>query len=182
MSEDGPGPNGEEPPPKTTLAVEVMRHGGAWDDAAISDAVVRRAALASFTEASPETPSHCEVAIVFTDNEEMRALNRTWRNKDAPTNVLSFPAGDTPHGDGTLGDIVIAYETSRAEANQTGIPLSDHISHLVVHGVLHLLGFDHLDDVEAEQMEDLERKALSSLGIADPYGQGREGRLAEISR
>jgi len=181
MSEDGPSPNIVEPAQAAALAVEVMRHGGVWDHTAISDAVVTRAALASFAEAPPATPPGCEVAIVLTDDSEMRALNRTWRNKDVPTNVLSFPAGDTPHETGVLGDIVIAYETARAEADQTGIALPDHVSHLVVHGVLHLLGFDHLDHEEAGRMEDLEKKALASLGIADPYRCADEIRLAETS-
>lgn len=181
MSEDGPSLGSGDVPQAVTLAAEVMRHGGAWDDAAISDATVSLAAQAAFAQALPAGLAPYEATIVLTDDAEMRDLNRTWRGKDEPANVLSFPAGDAPGEDGALGDIVIAYETSKAEADQTGIPLSEHVSHLVVHGVLHLLGFDHLDDVEAEQMEDLERKALASLGIADPYGHGDVAGLAEVT-
>lgn len=160
--------------------VEVMRHGGAWDDSAFSDVCVMRAAQAAFDQALLETFAKGEIAIVLTDDEEMRALNRTWRNKDEPTNVLSFPAGRAPGETAILGDVVIAYETALAEAAQARISLADHVSHLVVHGVFHLLGFDHLDERQAEQMEDLEKKALASLGIADPYQCGQEMRFAEI--
>ena len=101
--------------------------------------------------------------------------------KDAPTNVLSFPAGDVPGKPGPLGDIVIAFETAQREANDGHTPFSDHVSHLVVHGVLHLLGLDHMQDDEAERMEALETRALASIGIADPYqGESATG-LAEVT-
>jgi probable rRNA maturation factor len=179
MTEDGPRPNIAEPPQAATLAVEVIRHGGAWDESAISDATVELAAHAAFAAAPPKTPAAYEATVVLTDDAEMRDLNREWRGKDAPTNVLSFPAGDAPGEPGALGDVVIAYGTARKEADDEGIALTDHVSHLVVHGVLHLLGFDHTRDDEAEQMEGLERRALGSLGIADPYEQ--EGAVAETT-
>ena len=181
MSEDGPSLNIQDPPRAATLAIEVVRHGGAWDDGAVSDAAIELAAHAAFAQAMPKAPLAYEIAILLTDDTEMGELNRTWRGKDAPTNVLSFPAGDAAGEDGALGDIVIAYETTQREAKETGITLSDHAGHLVVHGVLHLLGFDHLNDVEAEKMEDLETKALASLGIADPYEHGDEAGLAEVT-
>ena len=111
----------------------------------------------------------------------MQTLNSQWRGKDAPTNVLSFPAGDAPGEPGPLGDIVIAYETAAKEAEEATMPFGDHVSHLVVHGVLHLLGFDHMQDDEAERMEQLERRGLASLGIADPYRDDGEAGLAEAS-
>jgi probable rRNA maturation factor len=98
----------------------------------------------------------------------MRDLNRTWRGKDAATNVLSFPSGEVATT-GFLGDVVLAHETVREEARENNIALPDHASHLVVHGVLHLLGFDHEEDAAAERMETLERRVLASLGVADPY-------------
>jgi probable rRNA maturation factor len=107
-------------------------------------------------------------------------LNRIWRGKDAPTNVLSFPANDAVSEAGLIGDVVLAYETTRKEARDEGLALADHVSHLVVHGVLHLLGFDHEEGEEAEQMEDLERTALASLGIVDPYAE-RAACAAEVS-
>lgn len=119
-----------------------------------------------------------ELAIVLTDDAAVRGLNAEWRGKDKPTNVLSFPAA-TPEeiaaaGAGgpplLLGDVVLALETCRREAEEQGKPLADHIAHLVVHGVLHLLGHDHEDAAEADRMERLEASILGELGIADPYG------------
>jgi probable rRNA maturation factor len=181
MSEGGPSRNSGEPPQRADLAVEVVRHGGTWDGSAISDATVKLAALAAFAEAPPPDPAVYEATVVLTDDTEMRDLNRNWRGKDQPTNVLSFPAGETPGEPGALGDIVIAYETALMEADETRIAFADHVSHLVVHGVLHLLGFDHMQDDDAERMEDMERKALASIGIADPYGYGDEASPAEVS-
>ena len=178
MSEDGPSRRSVEPPQAVTLAVEVVRHGDAWEHSAISDPTVELAAHAAFTMVPPRLEP-CEVAITLTDDAEMHDLNRNWRDKDQPTNVLSFPAGDAPGTQRALGDVVIAFETTRREAEETGIALADHVSHLVVHGVLHLLGFDHRNEAEAEQMEDLERQALASLGIADPYASEA---AAEVTR
>lgn len=114
-----------------------------------------------------------ELAIVLADDTLLRALNKAWRGKDAPTNVLSFPAGaDGPLAPGSpllLGDVVLGFETVAAEAAAQGKTLADHLTHLVVHGVLHLLGFDHESSAEAEHMEALETEILAGLGIADPY-------------
>lgn len=177
MSEDGPSPSPRDSREISPLTVEVMHHCSAWDESSVSDESVAHAAQAAFAKARPQTAQSCEVAIVLSNDAEMRDLNRTWRKMDKPTNVLSFPASEAPNEFATLGDVVIAYETVQAEAAKARIPLSDHVSHLVVHGVLHLLGFDHLEDRQAEEMEALERKALASLGIADPFA--REARLAE---
>lgn len=181
MSEDGPSRNIAEPAPPAELAAEVVRHGGAWDDAAINDATIELAAHAAFAVATPERPAPYELTIVLTDDTEMRDLNREWRGKDMATNVLSFPTGEALGEPLLLGDVVIAYETAQQEADESGISLADHISHLVVHGVLHLLGLDHDKDEAAERMEDLERRALASLGVADPYARGEETGLAEAS-
>ena len=109
---------------------------------------------------------------MLTDDARVRELNREWRGQDKATNVLSFPAaqppGETPQPL-MLGDIAIAYETTRNEAEAEGKPFQNHLSHLAIHGFLHLLGYDHLDDDEAEEMEGLERDILATLGIADPY-------------
>jgi len=110
--------------------------------------------------------------VIFTDDARIRELNAGWRGKDKATNVLSFPAfpetkaGPLPP---MLGDIVLAAETVAAEAALEGKPPENHISHLVIHGLLHLLGHDHENDTEAEEMEALERTALARLAIPDPY-------------
>ncbi len=109
-----------------------------------------------------------EVVIALGTDDEVRELNRTYRGKDRPTNVLSFPAAGSPD-DGLLGDVILAYETCAEEADQHGIPMSDHACHLALHGVLHLLGQDHEGDAEAEAMEQLETRLLASINIADPH-------------
>lgn len=108
-----------------------------------------------------------DIVVLLTDDAAVRAINARFRDKDRPTNVLSFPAAESarPH----LGDLMLAYGVCAAEARAQGKTLADHLAHLVVHGVLHLLGRDHEDDVEAEDMEAEERAILASIGVADPY-------------
>jgi probable rRNA maturation factor len=156
------------------LDVAVVRDDEAWQRSGVTDAMVTRAARAGFATGLPTSPGPYEVSVLLTDDAEMRALNRTWRGKDTATNVLSFPASDNPIAPGLLGDVALAYGTTAKEAQDANIALSDHVAHLVVHGVLHLLGFDHMNDEEAERMETLERQALASLDIADPYVERNE--------
>ena len=111
--------------------------------------------------------------ILLAGDRKLRALNHDFRGKDKPTNVLSFPAGEAAGGKGktrSLGDVAIALGTVKREAKAQGKTVEDHVAHLMVHAVLHLLGYDHEADPDAEEMEALERKALAALGIADPYG------------
>ena len=140
------------------------------------DAAVRFAAIPEL--ADPVVPM--SVSIKLSDNAEVHALNQEWRDKDKPTNVLSFPMLDDEELDalltGTydapeimLGDIILAYETCAAEAAEKAIPVAHHAAHLVIHGMLHLLGHDHIKDDEAELMEALEVKALASMGLHNPY-------------
>lgn len=113
-----------------------------------------------------------ELSLVFTDDANIRTINAKWRHIDKATNVLSFPAFPMQPGQRPgpiLGDIVIARETVQREAQEENKSFDDHLSHLIVHGLLHLTGYDHQNDDEAEQMESLERKILASLGISDPY-------------
>jgi probable rRNA maturation factor len=114
-----------------------------------------------------------EITILFADDATLKTLNKDWRGKNKPTNVLSFPAPQNvklPRGEiKPLGDIALAYETVLREAEAGKLTLKAHTTHLIVHGVLHLLGFDHIDPAEAEVMEARETKILKKLGIADPY-------------
>lgn len=128
--------------------------------------VARRAARAALDACNNSTG---EVAIVLSDDATVRRLNRDYRHKDKPTNVLSFPLADRLEGGELLGDVILARETVLAEAAEQGKSATDHLSHLVVHGVLHLLGHDHETDADARRMEALERRVLAGLGIADPY-------------
>lgn len=130
--------------------------------------LVRNAAEAALaTEPAKLDPAEFSVAVLLTDDAEVRALNRDHRGQDKPTNVLSFPAAETAIGH--LGDLALAFETCAREAGEQGKPLAYHLSHLVVHGVLHLTGWDHQADPEAEAMEELERTVLARLGVPDPY-------------
>ena len=114
-----------------------------------------------------------ELSIVLTDDAEQQQLNKEWRGIDKPTNVLSFPQIE-PFGDvaGILGDIVLARETLEREAEELQLPFTHHFTHLVVHGFLHVLGYDHIEESDALQMEGLETKILETLGIPDPYFEG----------
>ncbi len=143
------------------------------------EAFCRRAALAALTRAAfalPEiTPDRLEISLVLADDRTVRDLNRQYRGQDKPTNVLSFAALDDEEedlpaeGPVLLGDVVVAFETTAAEASSEAKPFDHHLAHLVVHGVLHLLGYDHQDETEAEEMEGEERLILAMLGIGDPY-------------
>jgi probable rRNA maturation factor len=138
-----------------------------WSGFAAADATVRRAIEA----AARAVGKPGAVAVMLTDDASIRAMNAQWRGIDKPTNVLSFPAAETPAAAGKshLGDIAIAYETVAAESASENKGFADHLAHLAVHGYLHLVGFDHETDAEAVRMEHLETQILSGLGIADPY-------------
>lgn len=142
--------------------IEVEIEDEAWT-AALPDAVavVERAATLALGTVTGD------VVVLLTDDAAMHGLNLRFRDRDRPTNVLSFPAAESaaPH----LGDLVLAHGVCAAEAAAQGKSLADHVTHLTVHGVLHLLGRDHVDAVEAEAMEAEERTLLASLGVADPY-------------
>ena len=142
--------------------IEVEIEDEAWT-AALPDAVavVERAATVALGAVEGD------VVVLLTDDVAVHDLNLRFRDRDRPTNVLSFPAAESaaPH----LGDLVLALGVCAAEAAAQGKSLADHLTHLTVHGVLHLLGRDHVDEVEAEAMEAEERTLLASLGVADPY-------------
>ena len=147
------------------------------------DALADRAARAAI-DRTPHgelltIPAAVEISLRLTSDDEVHTLNHQYRHKDKPTNVLSFPMVQTDlletvtqnsdDGEVLLGDIVLAHGVCAGEAEERDIAVADHAAHLIVHGVLHLLGYDHMDDAEAEAMEDMERAALASLGLHDPY-------------
>lgn len=113
------------------------------------------------------------LSLRFTDDAAMRALNARFRRRDKPTNVLSFPSGEAEKG--FLGDIALGYETVAAEASMRGVGVETHAVHLVIHGLLHLLGYDHESDRDAEIMEALETRAMGAIGLPDPYGSEKRG-------
>jgi probable rRNA maturation factor len=122
--------------------------------------------------ASLQTPYGGDVSLCLADDAALRALNLNWRGIDKPTNVLSFPAAPGRPGEATtLGDIALAYETLAREAEDLSVSLADHYRHLLVHGFLHLIGYDHEKDAEAERMEALETSILARLGVSDPYAR-----------
>ncbi|HEX3884470.1 MAG TPA: rRNA maturation RNase YbeY [Stellaceae bacterium] len=155
--------------PASTIDIAVTIHHGDWGDCAPAVEAAARLALAG--ESGPVA-----VDITLTDDPEQQRLNRTWRGKDAPTNVLAFP-GDGPVPPGApqtgapriLGDVVLALSTIRREAAEQDKPFADHLRHLVVHGVLHLLGHDHDEPAAAAAMERREIALLAELGVPDPY-------------
>lgn len=201
-----------------TISIEDDRWDGAVPDV---ESLCERAARAALIAADAQDPDWLpggpvEMSLVLADDATVQELNRDYRAKDKPTNVLSFALyadgesdGDEGEEDGAdeefdveeiaihdddddnveflspepavpvlLGDVILAFETVEREASEQGKPFTDHLTHLVTHGVLHLLGYDHIEDSEAEQMERLETQILSGLGIADPYAGRPEGHRA----
>lgn len=163
----------------TDLAVDVVERSPLWrgrvtDLAALCAETTRAAFARAFLPDPPpgDRPPARELSIVLADDALLRELNAKWRGIDKPTNVLAFAAesGDTPPGAPCLlGDVVIAFETVAREAEAQGKPLAHHLRHLIVHGVLHLVGWDHEDPAEAERMEALEVAILQHLDVPDPY-------------
>ena len=160
-------------PLSNTPETEVLVTADCWQRESGAEAAIHRAIETAAAMVDAET-SDAELAIMLTDDDGIRTLNKNWRGIDRPTNVLSFPAlqpvgprdEDAPR---MLGDIAIAYQTTRTEADAEHKPFENHLSHLAVHGFLHLVGYDHEKDGDADIMEDLERKILARLGIPDPY-------------
>jgi probable rRNA maturation factor len=172
---DDAGAAEAEPPERLSLAV--LGEAGDWSAIASHEQAIAAATAAPARHPRCASARGAEVCIVLADDALLRSLNRSYRDKDAPTNVLSFPF-QSPPGSGEvrhLGDVVLAAETVRKEAAERGIPPVHHVQHLVVHGLLHLLGFDHDTDADADAMECLEAQILATLGIADPYAVAEGG-------
>lgn len=154
--------------------IELACPGGGWAEALPqADMIVRAAAEAAWRATALGADGRAvELGIVLADDETVSALNRRHRGKDGPTNVLSFPLGPDAAGrDGPvlLGDVVLAFETVAREAADQKKTLADHLQHLVIHGILHLSGYDHETEDDAERMERFEARILAELGVADPY-------------
>lgn len=171
MPSSDPSPLRIVPGPPGWLHVDVFESEGNWGDADPIAAMLVSAAAALVRHPGIAPKEPCEACIALSDDAAVRALNATYRGMDKPTNVLSFPSPEAPPSDGPafLGDVVIALETVRREAGEKNITFEDHLQHLAVHGLLHLLGYDHETDGEAQVMERLETEILADLGIADPY-------------
>ena len=152
-----------------------------WDSSRSWLPLVRRAAEAAIAESAypdlAEADRSVEISVTLTGNDQVRALNAKWRGKDKATNVLSFPMADErdltranlAQSELLLGDIILARGVCESEAAEKGVAVEDHATHLVVHGTLHLLGYDHHDERDAVDMEEREARALKRLGIANPY-------------
>ena len=159
------------------VSVEEPWPEGAWE--ALAARAAQAAVRASAHGYIAESAYTAEVSVRLTSDDAVQALNRDYRGKDKPTNVLSFPMvqrdlleglANSDDGEVLLGDIVLAYGVTAGEAAEKGVALEEHAIHLIVHGMLHLLGYDHEEgEAEADHMEELERAALAALGLADPY-------------
>jgi probable rRNA maturation factor len=154
------------------ITLDLTVEAGEWEKLGDIEALAQRAAGAASAIASG-ADSELAVAVLLTDDASMRAINKDWRDQDKPTNVLSFPAPAHPGMPGPrhIGDVVLAWETTQREAQDEGKTIEAHASHLIVHGVLHCLGYDHETDERAEEMEALEVSALRGIGYADPYSE-----------
>ena len=158
------------------VKLEVIVRSALWQKRRNAKSVVKKAVQAAAKAASTRS---AELAIVLANDSTIQALNRDWRGKNQPTNVLSFPAAPSEHGRRNrgksperspyIGDIVIAYQTTAREAVAEGKRFDHHLAHLAIHGFLHLLGYDHENDRDAEKMESLERRILGRLAVPDPY-------------
>lgn len=169
-AEDSPA--GSEPPER--LTVVIVQEAGDWTAFAACERAIETAAAALARHSACRRTRGAEASVVLGDDALVRTLNQTYRGKDKPTNVLSFPFQVPPGAarNGILGDVVLAAETIAREAAERGISPVHHLQHLVIHGLLHLLGFEHDTDAEAETMERLETEILATLAIADPYASG----------
>ncbi len=155
------------------LSLDILHEAGDWSRLGERDALIAAAARALASDRRFATHAPAEACVALSDDETVRTLNAQFRGQDKPTNVLSFPAPESfgaPGPCAALGDIVLAQETLEREAADQGVSVAHHLQHLVVHGLLHLLGFDHETDADADEMEGIEIAVLASLGIANPYG------------
>ena len=154
------------------MDIDITIEAGDWPPQAALADLADKAVTAALAELGAGDAAASELSLLFSDDAHVQGLNARWRGKDRPTNVLSFPASAVAPGDPLppmLGDIVLAFETVAREAEAEGKPFDNHVAHLLVHGFLHLLGYDHEIPAEADRMEGVERRVLARLAIPDPY-------------
>jgi probable rRNA maturation factor len=167
------------PPRRTSepIQIDILIEAEGWPSASVLRRLARRAVDAAAAEAQLKFGKGAELSLVFADDERLRGLNAAYRGKDMPTNVLSFPSAATAATSDIhlLGDIVLGLETIEMEAKAGSLTMNDHLVHLIVHGFLHLCGYDHETDDQAAVMEGLESRVLERLGVADPYAVPRPG-------
>jgi probable rRNA maturation factor len=159
---------------------QTVEWGKDQDWQALANCAVKEAFAVASHGALAGVPPTLSLSISLSTDDVVQTLNAQWRGKDKPTNVLSFPMlepaefdalANTDDGEVLIGDVILAHGVCVAEADEKGISLTNHVTHLIVHGTLHLLGYDHIDETQAEHMEALEVKALASLGLANPYSE-----------
>ncbi|MGB7286291.1 MAG: rRNA maturation RNase YbeY [Salaquimonas sp.] len=156
----------------TLPQIDINIENGDWPVEKALGTLIAKAITTVASEAKLIWPTNAELSVLFTDDVHMAKINGQWRNKPKPTNVLSFPGADIEIGEPSdilIGDLVFALETVKQEAETQDKTFDDHLSHLIVHGFLHLFGYDHIETDDAEQMEAIETAALAKLGINDPY-------------
>jgi probable rRNA maturation factor len=153
-------------------AIDIMRSERRWPTTAKLRKLLTRAISAAASEAGLAWPEAAELSCVFTNDAEMTKINGQWRSKNQPTNILSFPGSAMAPGmeaGPMIGDLVLAFETVEREAGEQGKTFDDHLTHLLVHGFLHLFGYDHVKSDEAARMEQIEIRILYQMGITNPY-------------
>jgi probable rRNA maturation factor len=152
-----------------SLEIDIVVAALEWNSVEDLDGLTNRCVAASLENCLLTLAPECEISVTYCDDAAITQLNAQWRGKNAPTNVLSFPTPGLLEEKQLLGDIIIAYQTVTREAKEFGRPLSNYIGHMLIHGVLHLVGYDHETDAEAETMENLERIIALKMGLGDPY-------------
>lgn len=170
-------PEDRQPRSHEGLTVALAVEAPAWDEAGLGDiaSLAHEAFSAAARRIDMPGDITSEIGLTLADDATVQAANAEWRGKDRPTNILSFPMAEPGAAPGPLlGDLILAYETVAREAVLEDKPFDAHFRHLLVHGFLHLVGYDHVDETEAEAMERLEVEILDDLGIADPYAEGTE--------
>jgi len=165
-----------------SVEIDILISAPAWESFVGLESLTQDCVRASLAASGARLTPGCELSVNFCDDAEIQELNAEWRDKDKPTNVLSFPTPGRLEARPLLGDIVIAYETVAREAEEQAKTLREHTAHMVIHGFLHLIGYDHETSADAETMEALERRIASELGLRDPYAPGEDDDAEQLNK